>query len=92
MAIPLIVSLIKYVKVAIKEKNWDKLLDMVMHLMSEAEKKFNDGATRKEWVIAMIKASSDSINYDIDVDAVGDLIDSLCDMSKVVNSTTTKID
>lgn len=92
IAIPLITSLIKYVKVAVKERNWDKLLALVINLMAEAEKKFDNGATRKEWVIAMVKASSDSINYNIDIDAVGDLIDSLCDMSKVVNSSSNKID
>ena len=36
----------------------------------------------------MIKASADTINYDIDMDAISDLIDSLCNMSKVVNAPT----
>ena len=84
-AIPLIVQLVKYVKKAIQEKNWNQLVAMVMKLMEEAEKKFETGADRKEWVMTMIKASSDSINYPVDMDAISALIDSLCDMSKVVN-------
>jgi len=85
-AIPLVVKLVEYVQKAVKEKNWNKLIELVLKLMEEAEGKFEDGATRKEWVLAMAKASAASINYDVDADAVGDLIDSLCDMSKVVNA------
>ena len=83
--IPLVVKLIEYVKKATKEKNWNKLLDMTMKLMEEAEIKFTEGSDRHEWVLAMIKASADSINYDIDIEEVGKMIDSLCDMTKVVN-------
>ena len=86
VAIPLLIKLVEYVQKSIKEKNWNKLLDLVMKLMSEAETKFETGADKKEWVLAMVKASADTINYDIDINAVGDLIDSLCDMANVVNA------
>lgn len=86
VAIPLVVKLVEYVKKAVKEKNWNQLLKLVMDLMTEAEKKFETGAEKKEWVLTMIKASADSINYDIDTNAIGELIDSLCDMSKAVNA------
>lgn len=83
--IPLVVQLVKYVKKAVQEKNWNQLLNLVTDLMEEAEKKFETGAERKEWVMMAIKSTASTINYDIDYDAVSDLIDSLCDMSKVVN-------
>ena len=86
VAIPLVIKLIEYVKKSIREKNWNKLLDLVMNLMKEAESKFETGAEKKEWVLAMVKASADAINYDIDTNAVSELIDSLCDMTKVVNA------
>ena len=85
-AIPLVVKLVQYVTAAVKEKNWNKLLDLVMNLMEEAEEKFADGATRKEWVMAMVQASAESINYDIDMAAISELIDSLCDLTKKVNA------
>lgn len=85
-AIPLIISLVKYIKESIKEKNWSQLLELVMGLMTEAETKFKTGAEKKEWVLALVKSSADTINYDIDIDAVGNLIDSLCDMANVVNA------
>lgn len=85
-AIPLVVKLVQYVQAAVKEKNWNKLLDLVMNLMEEAEIKFADGATRKEWVMAMVQASAESINYDIDLAAISDLIDSLCDLTNKVNA------
>ena len=87
--IPLAVKLVEYVKTATKEKNWANLLGLVMSLMEQAEKKFDDGATRKEWVMAMVKASADYINCSVDEDTLSKMIDSLCDMSKVVNGTNT---
>lgn len=83
--IPLAVKLVQYVQNATKEKNWANLLGLVMSLMEQAEKKFDDGATRKEWVMAMVKASADYINYPVDEDTLSKMIDGLCDMSKVVN-------
>lgn len=83
--IPLTYKLIQYVKKATQEKNWAALLGLVISLMEEAETKFTDGATRKEWVMAMVQTSAEYINYPVDVTALGELIDALCDMTKVVN-------
>lgn len=85
-AIPLVVKLVEYVRKAVKEKNWSDLLDMVMNYMGTAEKKFDNGADRKEWVLAMVKASSETVNYDINMEAISKLIDDLCKMSKKVNA------
>lgn len=86
ITIPLVVKLVEYVKKAVKEKNWNKLLALVMKLMAEAEEKFDNGADRKEWVLGMVGASADIVDYDIDLEQVGQLIDSLCTMSKQVNA------
>lgn len=86
VTIPLVVKLVEYVEKAIREKNWNDLLELVTNLMVEAEGKFDSGSDRKEWVLTCVKASADTIDYDIDIDAVGELIDSLCSMSKVVNA------
>jgi hypothetical protein len=83
--IPLVIELIKYVKQSIKEKNWGSLVSLVVKLVSEAESKFDNGVDRKEWVMSMIQASADTINYDVNLDLVSELIDSLCVMSNVVN-------
>lgn len=84
-AIPLVIKLIEYVQKAVKERNWNQVLKIVMDLMETAETKFESGAERKEWVLSMLKASADSINYDIDYQAIGDMIDNLCDFSKIIN-------
>lgn len=83
--IPLAYKLVQYVKKATQEKNWNAMLGLVIDLMEQAEKKFTDGATRKEWVMAMVQTSAEYINYPIDNVALGKLIDTLCDMSKIVN-------
>lgn len=88
-AIPLVIKLVEYVRKSVQEKNWGQLVSLVIDLMEEAETKFEDGATRKEWVMAMAKAAADSINYEIDEDSLSKMIDALCDMSKVVNAPTT---
>ena len=86
IVIPLVVSLVKYVKQAIMEKNWHQLVTLIMNLMAEAESKFDNGADRKQWVLAMIEASANTINYPIDLEQVSKLIDDLCKMSKSVNA------
>lgn len=86
--IPLAVKLVQYVQKATQEKNWANLLGFVMSLMEQAEKKFDDGATRKEWVMAMAKASASYVNYPINDEALSEMIDALCDMSKIVNGKT----
>ncbi len=56
VSIPLVVNLVKYIREALQERNWTKMMKLTMKLMSQAEEKFEDGATRKEWVLAMVKA------------------------------------
>lgn len=84
--IPLVIKLVQYVQEAAKEKNWASLLGLVVDLMEQAEQKFQDGATRKEWVMAMVVASAEYINYPLDTSALSELIDGLVDMTKVVNA------
>lgn len=89
-AIPLAIQLVKCAKQVVKEKNWNIVIQKVMDLMETAETKFAEGAERKEWVLAMLKAGADGINYDIDYDAIAEMIDRLCDMSKIVNATASE--
>lgn len=84
--IPLVVELVKYVKESVKEKNWGKLVSLVLTLVQEAEEKFDNGADRREWVLSMVQASATTINYDVNLDLVGELVDNLCVMSKSVNA------
>lgn len=90
-AIPLAIKLVEYVQKAVKEKNWSKVLDMVMQYMATAEEKFDNGADRKEWVLAMVRASSETVNYDIDMEVISGLIDDLCAMSKKVNAPSEEV-
>lgn len=83
--IPLAVKLAQYAKQAAQEKNWGAFLGLAVDLIQEAELKFEDGATRKEWVMAMVKTSAEYINYPVDSDALSNLIDALVSMTKTVN-------
>ena len=88
--IPLVIKLVEYVQKSIREKNWNKLLNLVMNLMAEAEGKFDNGDERKSWVLMAVKASADTIDYEIDMNQVAELIDSLCALTKQVNHLKTE--
>ena len=85
IATPLIIKLIKYIKESIKEKNWNNLLKLLMKLIVTAETMFETGAERKEWVMKMVRAAEDEINYDIDDEQLSELIDELVELTKKVN-------
>lgn len=87
--IPLTIKLVNVVKQASLEKNWNLLIKMAMEYMVEAEKNIATGAERKKWVISMVIASAANINYPLtneDIQKVEDLVDSICDASKVINA------
>lgn len=91
IVIPLVVELVKWIKKAVQEKNWSKLITLVMTFMADAEKMFQTGEERKNYVLLAIKASADTINYEIDMEVVSKLIDDLCAMSKHVNAPSAEV-
>lgn len=82
---PLVVKLVNVVVTSVREKNWTVLVELVTNLMKEAEGKFSNGNERKDWVLVMVKASADTINFNVDMEQVGKLIDNFAAMSKIVN-------
>lgn len=85
IATPLVIALVKYVRQSIQEKNWNNLVKLVLELISTAEEKFETGAERKEWVISMVRAVENQINFDIDEETLSNLIDDLVNLTKKVN-------
>ena len=83
--VPLMIKLIQFVQAGIKEKNWSQVLKLVMNLMADAEEKFDTGAEKKEWVLGQLKALAGTINYDVDWDVISEMIDKICDASKIIN-------
>ena len=88
VCIPLAAELAAAVRESARKGNWDKLVGMVAQFMAEAEVKIEDNATRKEWVIGMIRTSAGSLDYELaDADwlKISDMIDALCTMARTVN-------
>lgn len=85
IVIPLMVKLIEYVKKSVLEKNWHNLIHLLLNLIATAEEKFDNGADRKQWVIAMVQASANTINYPISEQELSKLIDNLVELTKKVN-------
>lgn len=88
--IALVISMKRYVRQIIKDKNWPEIVKMVSDYMATAEEKFGNGADRKQWVMAMVQISAEAVKYNINMMEVGQLIDDLCKMSKVVNGNRTE--
>lgn len=86
--IPLVLSLINFVKKVADEKKWNILVSNVLQLMMNAEKDYERGAEKKEYVMNAIKTIADQIGYNFDAEAekkVSVMIDEICKMAKVVN-------
>ena len=84
-AIPLVIQLVKYVKLAIEEKNFGNIMKIAIDLMPEAEEKFETGPERKEYVMNNIKSLCDTLDYEVDIDKVSEMIDAVVAISKKVN-------
>ena len=83
--IPLVVKLVDVIQKAHKEKNWKAVVQLVLTLMKEAEQNYTNGADKKQYVISSIKAVEKSLQYDIDEEAIGELIDAVADATKRIN-------
>jgi len=85
-AIPLVIQLVKYIKMAIKEKNFGKIMSIVLELMTEAEENYQNGADRKAYVMDSITQLSKTLDYEVDLDAVSKMIDEIVSTSKKINT------
>ena len=85
-AIPLVIKLVDVVQKAAKEKNWKAVVQLVLKLMTEAEQVYTDGADKKAYVMSSIKAMESTLQYDIDEDAIGNLIDAVVAATKKINT------
>ena len=83
--IPLVVALVKYVGKATESKNWNVVVKMVLDLMVQAEQDYSTGAEKKDFVMNQIAVLAKTVDFDIDMNKVSDLIDALCDMAHEVN-------
>ena len=88
VCVPLVISLINTIKQVVAEKKWNILVSNVLELMMNAEKDYEKGAERKEYVMNAIKTIAIQIGYNFDTEAeykVSKMIDEICALSKVVN-------
>lgn len=86
ICVPLVVKLVHYIQAAVKEKNWSSLMQLVLKLMTEAEKLHSTGAERKAYVMATINAMENTLNYDIDESVISEMIDAVALASKTINA------
>ena len=85
-AIPLVIKLVDVIQKAHKEKNWKAVVQLVLVLMKEAEQNYTNGADKKQYVMSSVKAMEKSLQYDIDEEAISELIDAVVEATKRINT------
>ena len=85
-AIPLVIKLVEYVQKARKEKNWGAVVQLALRLMAEAEQNYTNGEDKKNYVMSSIKAMENTLQYDIDENAISELIDAVVAATKKINT------
>lgn len=89
VCLPLVLKLIQYVKEAAKGKDYQKLIKLTMKFCEEAELLFGTGQERKAWVLHRVEEIAKVMNIEVDMDAISQLIDDICEASKIINVKTT---
>lgn len=89
--IPLVIKLVEVIKETVKSKNWTAVMQLVLKLMAEAEDNYSTGADKKTYVMDSIEAMKDTLNYEVDMDAVSAMIDSIIIASKRINVQATEV-
>lgn len=88
--IPVVYALYRMMKKYVQEKNWAKVVAMVLELCAEAEKLLEDGAKKKEWVLNALQASAAQTGYVLDaasLEEVSKMIDEIIAASRIINVT-----
>lgn len=88
VCIPLVIELVNRTETAVKEKNWSAIVAAVLKLMADAEGMFDEGSTRKKWVMMEIKKTAELLGYNYDAEAeikVSEMIDAICEAAKEIN-------
>lgn len=88
VCIPLAIKLVEYVRKLIQEKNWSSVMQIVLRLMTEAEKNYQTGAEKKKYVMDSVETIKSTLNCEVDMNAISVMVDSICDASKIINTKT----
>lgn len=84
--IPLVIKLVDVAQKSAKAKNWKTVIQLVLALMKEAEQNYTDGAEKKQHVLSSIKTMESTLEYDIDEQAISELIDAIVAATKKINT------
>jgi hypothetical protein len=61
-------------------------MQLVLKLMQEAEENYSTGAERKEYVLDSVNAVKDTLNYNVDMNVVSEMVDSIILATKKINT------
>lgn len=91
--IPVLFALYKLFKKYVQEKNWAKLVALVLNLCQEAEDLLEDGEQKKRWVLNALRASAAETGYELDeasLAEVSTMIDEIIKATRNINTSKEK--
>lgn len=86
--IPLGYKLYKTINEIVQEKQWDRLMSLVISYMIEAENLMIKGEDKKKYVLSLIANTAKQVGYEIkdgDMEKISQLIDEICSATKLIN-------
>lgn len=83
---PLVIALINFVRKCATEKNWKALVKVALHVITEAESKFDNGDDKLDYAISVIKTAAKDIEYEISEEEIKTLINDVIAVTKQVNA------
>lgn len=89
ICIPLVIKLVQTIHNYAQEKNWAAIVKLVLEYMEMAEELYENGETKKDYVMMAVEESAEVLNYNYDEEAkakVSKMIDDICKASKIINA------
>ena len=83
--VPLAVKYYNAIKSLIKEKNYIKILDILRDAAAEAEKLYENGAEKREYVLNIVKVSCDNLKVEYDEKRFDEELTKLIVATKEIN-------
>lgn len=83
----LLFTSIEYISKTFKEKNFSKLVSLVLTDMTAAETLFTKGSDKKKWCLDRLQDHAREVGYPLDDEAItkiSNLVDEICKTSKEI--------
>lgn len=89
VCIPVVIKLAQTFDKYAKEKNWSKIVALVISLCQEAEKLLESGEHKKQWVLNSLRVSAVETGYELTEESIAEvslMIDQIIAATRTINA------